>query len=251
MYLSLSFLFLRFFDLRTQSSLHSWKLQFPNGGVVRCLACAENWVAIGNNNGLINILDVRTGELLTSWKPSDFYPNPVSPPNLVTYLPISVTQYSFALNPKATSWSDSLYQLRPTRRGNLVTSVGQGLVSLWRPTYGKLIHPLKCPAHPVHCMEVCGDQFITVSSNGHLAVHDGFEINVSVWVITVSVWVVIGSVWVITVSVWVVIVSVWVITVSVWVVIASVWVVTMSVWVITVSVWVVTVSVCVQASRAP
>ena len=68
----------RHYDVRTISSLHTWKLQFPTGGTIRYLASAENWIAVGNHNGHINTLDVRTGELLSSWKPSDFYPNPVS-----------------------------------------------------------------------------------------------------------------------------------------------------------------------------
>jgi len=85
----------------------------------------------------------------------------------------------FAPYPKATSWNDSLYQIRPTRRGNMVASVGQGLLSLWRPTHGKLVHPIKGPAHAAACMEVCGDQLITASNNGSFVLHEGFEVNVS------------------------------------------------------------------------
>lgn len=68
----------RYYDVRTLAPLQTWKLQFPTGGTIRYLASAENWIAVGNHNGHINTLDVRTGELLSSWKPSDFYPNPVS-----------------------------------------------------------------------------------------------------------------------------------------------------------------------------
>lgn len=40
-------------------------------GVVKSVACADNWISIGNQNGAINTLDVRTGELLSLWKPAD------------------------------------------------------------------------------------------------------------------------------------------------------------------------------------
>ena len=49
-----------------------------SAGIIRSLACAENWIAVGNYNGMINALDFRTGELLGTWKPSDFAPMLVS-----------------------------------------------------------------------------------------------------------------------------------------------------------------------------
>ena len=45
---------------------------FLNVGILRCLTCGDNWVAVGNNTGTINTLDLRMGELLNQWKPSDF-----------------------------------------------------------------------------------------------------------------------------------------------------------------------------------
>ena len=41
-------------------------------GILRCLTCTENWVAVGNYNGTINTLDIRMGEFLHYWKPSDY-----------------------------------------------------------------------------------------------------------------------------------------------------------------------------------
>ena len=52
----------------------SLKTNFPQStcaGIIRALACADNWVSVGNHNGAINTLDVRTGELLSLWKPAD------------------------------------------------------------------------------------------------------------------------------------------------------------------------------------
>lgn len=51
-------------------------------GIIRSLTCAENWIAVGNYNGMINTLDVRTGELLGTWKPNDFAPVQVSCGNM-------------------------------------------------------------------------------------------------------------------------------------------------------------------------
>ena len=42
--------------------------------MLKCLTCTENWVAVGNYTGSINTLDMRMGEFLHSWKPSDFSP---------------------------------------------------------------------------------------------------------------------------------------------------------------------------------
>ena len=66
-------LHLRFIDLRVKVLQHLWKLQFPTGGTVRALACSDNWVAVGNYSGQINTFDVRTGEVLSSWKPAEVF----------------------------------------------------------------------------------------------------------------------------------------------------------------------------------
>ena len=39
--------------------------------------------------------------------------------------------------------ADNLYQLRATRRGNLVSSVGNGLIAVWKPNNGKLLHQIR------------------------------------------------------------------------------------------------------------
>lgn len=85
---------------------------------------------------------------------------------------------------QTTTWNDSLLQLKSTQRGNLIASVGTGILSLWRPTHGQFLHPLRCPSHPYHCLEVVGEQMVSVSSNGYLTIHDRFETNVSYTPIT-------------------------------------------------------------------
>jgi len=136
-----------------KSYLHLWRLQFPTGGIIRSLTYAENWIAVGNYNGMINTLDVRTGELLGTWKPNDFAPV------------------------QSSSWNESLFQLKATRRGNLVSSVGSGLLTLWKPAQARLMHHLRGQSSSTHCLEIIRDQLISVSSHGLLVVHNNFELN--------------------------------------------------------------------------
>lgn len=41
---------------------------------------------------------------------------------------------------KVSTWGDSLTQVKVTERGNLLTSAGPGLISLWRPNSRPLFH---------------------------------------------------------------------------------------------------------------
>ena len=50
---------------------------YVDTGILRCLACGDNWVAVGSNSGTVNTLDLRMGELLHHWKPSDYSVIPV------------------------------------------------------------------------------------------------------------------------------------------------------------------------------
>ena len=100
--------------MRAKSYLHLWRLQFPTGGmliycstaldthlhplslsagIIRSLACAENWIAVGNYNGVINTLDFRTGELLGNWRPSEFSPMQVSNECSCIYIACIVTYW--------------------------------------------------------------------------------------------------------------------------------------------------------------
>ena len=51
---------------------------FIISGNIRFLVPSSNWIAIGNVNGTLNMLDIRTGEILHHWKPADKWPLPVS-----------------------------------------------------------------------------------------------------------------------------------------------------------------------------
>ena len=86
---------------------------------------------------------------------------------------------------QSTTWNESLLQMKATGHGNLVTSVGSGLISLWRPANGKLIYHLKGQSNTTNCLEVVGDQLISAASNGNIVIHTSFESSVS-YVLTPS-----------------------------------------------------------------
>ncbi len=86
---------------------------------------------------------------------------------------------NFVFNVQSTTWNENLLQMKATGRGNLVTSVGSGLLSLWRPTHGKLLYHLKGQNHTTPCLEVVGEQLISASGNGNVVIHTAFESSVS------------------------------------------------------------------------
>ena len=83
-----------------------------------------------------------------------------------------VTTYNFNLQQ---TWNETLHQLKATPRGNLVTSAGNGLLALWKPAYGKLLHSLRGQSGATQCLDVVGEQLVSVSNNGHVVVYDFFE----------------------------------------------------------------------------
>ena len=57
--------------------------------------------------------------------------------------------------------------------------MGSGLISLWRPTHGKLIYHLKGQSNSTNCLEVVGEQLISAATNGNIVIHTSFESSVS------------------------------------------------------------------------
>ena len=43
-------------------------------GNIRYLASTSNWIAVGSAIGSLNIIDIRTGQLMNHWKPADKWP---------------------------------------------------------------------------------------------------------------------------------------------------------------------------------
>ena len=49
-----------------------YTLSLSMPGILRSVVCGDNWVAVGNNNGTINTIDMRMGALLHHWRPNDY-----------------------------------------------------------------------------------------------------------------------------------------------------------------------------------
>ena len=58
------------------SSVYMWHCidmtLFVYTGATKVLTCAENWIAAGSTSGTVNSLDLRNGEFLCTWRPSEF-----------------------------------------------------------------------------------------------------------------------------------------------------------------------------------
>ena len=93
--------------------------------------------------------------------------------------PLIMSTSDYCVPMQSTTWNENLFQMCSTSRGNLVTSVGNGLLSLWRPTHGKLIYHLKGQTNTTNSLEVVGDQLISAASNGNIVIHTSFESSVS------------------------------------------------------------------------
>lgn len=55
---------------------------------------------------------------------------------------------------QTTTWNENLFQLHATHRGNLVTSVGPGIIQLWRPSTGKLLAHIRGGCGLIHALLV-------------------------------------------------------------------------------------------------
>ena len=55
-----------------------WERADVSAGILRSLACGDNWVSVGNAGGVVSTLDLRMGGLLHQWRPSDFNLVPVT-----------------------------------------------------------------------------------------------------------------------------------------------------------------------------
>ena len=60
-----------------------------------------------------------------------------------------------------------------------MSSMGNGMLSLWRPTHGRLLYHLRGQGHVTSCLEVVGEQLLSGATNGTLAIHSVFEASVS------------------------------------------------------------------------
>jgi len=136
---------LRMLDARSPISYqHELKISPYAAGLVRCLAvgCQGNWVAAGHSSGMLSLVDIRTGMLLSSWKGHEG----------------EVLQLG--------EWTS------PGGSQHLISSSLDQTVSVWSPEdSGKFKFNLRGWSEPVHCMGLCGGELVTATTGNRIGVH--------------------------------------------------------------------------------
>ncbi|KAL8618351.1 hypothetical protein ACOMHN_047423 [Nucella lapillus] len=129
----------RFLDLRTCKYGHEFKCSTGSLGLLRCVGvCPEgSWVAVGFSTGVISILELDSGLLLSSWKAHD----------------------------------GEILQLKAYSRHKLVSSSFDGTLKVWNVEGGQEICPLKGPSDPVHCFSFYREQVLSATTANRIGVH--------------------------------------------------------------------------------
>ncbi|XP_076442450.1 WD repeat-containing protein 81-like [Babylonia areolata] len=130
---------LRFLDLRTCKYGHEFRCSAGSLGLLRCVGvCPEgSWVAVGFSTGVISILELDSGLLLSSWKAHD----------------------------------GEILQLKAFNKHKLVSSSFDGTLKVWSVDGGMEICPLKGPSDPVHCFSFYREQVLSATTANRIGVH--------------------------------------------------------------------------------
>uniref|UniRef100_A0A336MXJ9 CSON007840 protein n=1 Tax=Culicoides sonorensis TaxID=179676 RepID=A0A336MXJ9_CULSO len=119
---------LKMIDARTFNYVNEWKLTPIINGQVRSIAVAPsgNYIAAGLSSGQIVLLDGRTGYVISSWRASD----------------------------------SELLQLVSANEQQLVSSCLDHSISVWNTKDGSLMHHLRSPPEPAHCLVTNGSELM-------------------------------------------------------------------------------------------
>lgn len=130
---------LKFIDLRTCSYIHEFKVSVGGAGLVRCIDSSGDGrlVAVAHSSGVISVLDIRTGHLLSTWKPHE----------------------------------GEVLCMRWHRNGTFISSALDQTVSVWSIDDTKLKFTLRGPTEPVHLISLYGDEVITGTTANRIGVH--------------------------------------------------------------------------------
>lgn len=111
---------------------------------MRCLTAGSNgyWLAAGHSSGVLSLLDIRTGLLLSSWKGHEG----------------EVLQVG--------AWTSS------NGGQHLISSSLDQSISVWSPDDGKLKFNLRGTSEPVHCLGLTGGgELVTATTANRVGVH--------------------------------------------------------------------------------
>ncbi|KAK7027361.1 WD repeat-containing protein 81 [Halocaridina rubra] len=130
---------LRFIDLRTCSYTHEFKVSMGGAGLVRCIDTSGDGhlVTVAHSSGVISVLDIRTGHLLSTWKPHE----------------------------------GEVLCMKWYKDGTFISSALDQTVSVWNVDDSKLKFTLRGPTEPVHLISLYGDEVITGTTANRIGVH--------------------------------------------------------------------------------
>ncbi|XP_066986474.1 WD repeat-containing protein 81 isoform X1 [Macrobrachium rosenbergii] len=130
---------LRFIDLRTCSYTHEFKVSMGGAGLVRCVDTSGDGrlVTVAHSSGVISVLDIRTGHLLSTWKPHE----------------------------------GEVLCMKWYKDGTFISSALDQTVSVWNVDDNKLKFTLRGPTEPVHLISLYGDEVITGTTANRIGVH--------------------------------------------------------------------------------
>ncbi|CAL4110141.1 unnamed protein product, partial [Meganyctiphanes norvegica] len=130
---------LKFIDLRTCSYTHEFKVSTGGAGLVRSIACSGDGrlVTVAHSSGVISVLDTRTGQLLSTWKPHEG-------------------------EVLCVVWQ---------RGGTFISSALDQTVAVWSVDDTKLKFSLRGPTEPVHLISLYGEEVITGTTANRIGVH--------------------------------------------------------------------------------
>jgi WD repeat-containing protein 81 len=112
-------------------------------GLVRCLATGPNghWVAAGHSSGILSLIDLRTGMLISSWKGHEG----------------EVLQVS--------AWNS------PAGAQHLISSSLDQSLSVWSADDGKFKFNFRSSSEPVHCLSITGGELVTATTANRIGVY--------------------------------------------------------------------------------
>ncbi|XKL60457.1 hypothetical protein PGB90_007514 [Kerria lacca] len=126
-------------DTRTTNCVSELKVCVNATGLIRCVAISpsSNWVVVGQSSGALAVLDLRTGNIISSWKGHE----------------------------------GEILQLVAASENTLVTSSLDQSLSVWNVLDGKLMFNMKGCIEPVHCLAQYQEELISGTTANRIGVH--------------------------------------------------------------------------------
>ncbi|KAK3578526.1 hypothetical protein CHS0354_007782 [Potamilus streckersoni] len=134
---------LRFLDLRTANYAHEFRCTLTSAGPIRCVTVSPDgsWVAVGFSTGVISILDLQTGILMSTWKGHD----------------------------------GEIVQMKTYNKNTFVSTSFDMTMKLWNVEDGKEICQFKGYSEPIHCVNFYKGQIISATTGNKIGVHTSVD----------------------------------------------------------------------------